>query len=86
MLKVILKGSFLVFCIMIIILSFFVGFYFGYDTAGDYCHDVIKDCVVKLKASSSIANAFLDEGYEVQLREQFESLRNSTLNFSGIIK
>jgi len=86
MLKLILKGSFLIFCLGMIVVSFLLGFYFGYDTASDYCREVISDCVTKLKESSSIANAFLQKDYEKNLLKEYENMVNWSINLSNIIK
>ena len=76
MLKVILRGSFLIFSMMIILLSFCVGFYFGYDTAGDYCRDVLNKCADRVEQSSYFKYENTD--YRSELLVNFSILFNDS--------
>jgi hypothetical protein len=55
--------------ILFLVLSFALGFYFGYDLAGDYCHDIIQDCVDKLQATP--LGVFITEEYRSNLTEKW---------------
>lgn len=86
MLKLILTGSFMIVFIMFIFLAALTGFYFGYETAGGYCKDVLSDCATKLKESSGIANLIYQEDYEQNLIKEYENMANWSINISNIIK
>ena len=67
MLKAIFKGSMIIFMLGMILVSFALGFYFGYDWASDYCYDIIQDCVDKLQ--STPLGIFVTEEYRINLTE-----------------
>ena len=69
MLKFIFKGSIVIFMLLFLVLSFALGFYFGYDLAGDYCYNIIQDCVDKLQASPF--GVLFTEEYRSNLTEKW---------------
>ncbi len=85
MFKWLFKITGLIFCIGIIIVAFLLGFYFGYDLAGDYCSEVLSDCAIKLRESNGLANILYNEEYKESLIKQYEEMKNWSLNISGII-
>ena len=62
--------------IMFIFLASALGFYFGYDMAGDYCREVLKSCADQLKESP--IGSFVDEDYYDSLNNQFDNLLNES--------
>ena len=76
MLNRILTGSFLLTVIMFIMLSAALGFYFGYDTAGDYCRDVLNKCADRVEQSSYFKYENTD--YRSELLVNFSILFNDS--------
>jgi len=76
MLNRILTGSFILTVIMFIMLSAALGFYFGYDTAGDYCRDVLNKCADRVEQSSYFKYENTD--YRSELLVNFSILFNDS--------